>query len=105
MSEQSALVLTLVESLPLLPLPLLEEWLDVAARAMHEIHDARLQAPVRKRLWHVLASGEMDVERSAVGVAWWGTHGGRELVLRGQRPQPEAVMSGGLNGGAASSRL
>ncbi|KAG5930985.1 hypothetical protein E4U53_002014 [Claviceps sorghi] len=105
MSEQSALVMTLVESLPLLPLPLLEEWLDVTARAMNEIQDGRLKAPVRKRLWHVLASGEMDVERSTVAVAWWGTHGGRELVLLGREPQPPAVMSGGLNGGAASSRL
>ncbi|KAG6003433.1 hypothetical protein E4U21_002027 [Claviceps maximensis] len=104
LSEQSALVMTLIDSLPFMPLPLVEEWLDHTARAMHEIRDARLREPVRERFCHVLVSGEMDVERSIIGVAWWGTKGGRELVWSGgSHAQP--VMSGGLNGDATSSRL
>ncbi|KAG5984764.1 hypothetical protein E4U55_003276 [Claviceps digitariae] len=104
LSEQSALVMTLIDALPFLPLPLVEEWLDITARAMHEIRDARLKEPVKKRFWDVLVSGEMDVERSTIGVAWWGTKGGRELVLLGGMSQP-AMMSGGLDGDAMSSRL
>ncbi|KAG6039930.1 hypothetical protein E4U19_002225 [Claviceps sp. Clav32 group G5] len=105
MSEQSALVLTLIDSLPFLPVPLVEEWLDITARALHEIQNARLREPVRKRLWDVLASGEMDVERSMIGIAWWGSKGGRELVLFGGMPPQPAMMSGGLGGDATSSRL
>ncbi|KAG6279654.1 hypothetical protein E4U48_008332 [Claviceps purpurea] len=105
MSEQSALVLTLIDSLPFLPVPLVEEWLDITARALHEIQNARLREPVRKRLWDVLASGEMDVERSMIGIAWWGCKGGRELVLFGGVPPQPAMMSGGLGGDATSSRL
>ncbi|KAG5947298.1 hypothetical protein E4U59_001374 [Claviceps monticola] len=105
LSEQSALVLTLVDSLPFLPVPLVEEWLDITARALHGIQNARLREPVRKRLWDVLASGEMDVERSMIGIAWWGNKGGRELVLFGGVPPQPAMMSGGLGGDATSSRL
>lgn len=104
LSEQSALVMTLIDSLPFLPLPLVEEWLGITARAMSEIEDPRLNASVKKRFWDVLVSGEMDVERSTIGVAWWGTKGGRELVLFGGAPQ-SLVMSGALNGDATSSRL
>lgn len=95
LSEQSALVLTLVDSLPFLPLPLVEEWLGIAAQAMNEIADPRLKLPVKKRFWDILINGEMDVERSTIGVAWWGTKGGRELVLFGGAPQMP-MMSGAL---------
>ncbi|KAG6014072.1 hypothetical protein E4U43_006962 [Claviceps pusilla] len=104
LSEQSALVMTLIDSLPFMPPPLLEEWLDITARAMHEIQDPRLRTPVKKRLWDVLVSGEMDVERSMIGVTWWGTRGGRELVLFGGERQA-AMMSGALDGDATTSRL
>ncbi|KAG6027466.1 hypothetical protein E4U41_000934 [Claviceps citrina] len=109
LSEQSALVTTLIDSLPFLPLPLVEEWLGITARALNEIEDARLRTPVRKRLLDVLVGGEMDVERAAVGLVWWGTKGGRELVLsgRGVPPpkRPVMTMSGARSGDATSSRL
>ncbi|XWW92718.1 hypothetical protein V2A60_000644 [Cordyceps javanica] len=99
-SAQSALVLALVDALPFLPLPLVEEWMDVAARTLNAIADPRLRRPVRERFWDILINGEMDVERSAIGVAWWGTKGGRELVLGGGRtaaPSEELpMMSGAL---------
>lgn len=104
LSEQSALVMTLIDSLPFLPLSLVEESLGNTARAINGIEDPRLRAAVQKRFWHVLVDGEMDVERSTIGVAWWGTKGGRELVLFGGAREP-LVMSGALDGDAASSRL
>lgn len=104
MSEQSSLVLALIDSLPFLPLPLLEEWLTVAAEAMSQIGDPSLRGPVRERFLDILVSGELDVERAAIGVAWWGTKGGRQLVLGAGNPQP-AMMSGALRADEHNSRL
>lgn len=95
LSVQSALVMTLVDSLPFLPLPLVEEWLAIAAQAMNEIADPRLRAPVKARFWDILVNGEMDVDRATIGVAWWGTKGGRELVLFGRARDP-VMMSGAI---------
>ncbi|KAI1143798.1 peroxin 8 [Hypoxylon sp. FL0543] len=111
-SEQTALVLALIDALPYLPPHVLEEWLTRAAETMHAIADPPLREVARRRFWDVLVSGEMDVERGAVGVAWWGTHGGREMVLFGQ-PRghgAEFLMSGALltqqeDQGRTSSRL
>lgn len=107
MSEQSALVLTLIDSLPYLSLPMLEDWMQMAAIALHEIPEPMLKEVAKHRFWEILGSGEMDVERAAVGVAWWGTKGGRELVLFGpNRGNPqEPVMSGAIVDDAALSRL
>lgn len=111
MSEQSALALALVDSIPFLPLPLVGEWLDVAARALYDVADLAMRDAVRKRFCEMLVSGELDVDRSAVGVAWWGTRGGRELVLYGSAHPPGVpatpsgpVMSGAL-GPHDTSRL
>lgn len=108
MSEQSALVLTLIDALPCLPLPIVEEWMHVAAGALHEIPDRALREVAKQRFWELLGSGEMDVERAAIGVAWWGTKGGRELVLFGpahDRTQELFLMSGALVDEPRSSRL
>ncbi|KAL3964770.1 hypothetical protein ACCO45_001774 [Purpureocillium lilacinum] len=105
LSAQSALVMTLIDSLPFLPLPLVEEWLAITAQAMNEIADPRLRAPVKDRFWDVLVNGEMDVERSTIGVAWWGTKGGRELVLFGGRGEAPMMSGALLSEGDKSSRL
>ncbi|RGP67798.1 peroxisomal membrane pex17 [Fusarium longipes] len=102
-SQQSSLSLALVDSLPYLPLPLVEEWFTIAAQAMNEIQDPALREPVKQRFLEILVSGELDVERAAIGVAWWGTRGGRELIL-GLSAEP-AMMSGALPGPERSSRL
>lgn len=97
MSAQSALVLALVDALPFLPLPLVEEWMAIAAQTLNAIADPQLRRPVRERFWDILVNGEMDVERSAIGVAWWGTKGGREMVLGRRVPGAEVpMMSGAL---------
>ncbi|CAK7217740.1 hypothetical protein SCUCBS95973_003247 [Sporothrix curviconia] len=117
-SEQSALVLTLIDALPFLALPVLEEWMTTAAEAVWTILDYNSQGlPVlrqaaQRRFWEVLGSGEMDVERAAIGVAWWGNGGGGELVMTGHRGgvlagvqrgvAGPAFMSGALSGPAPS---
>ncbi|TLD30810.1 hypothetical protein PspLS_01985 [Pyricularia sp. CBS 133598] len=100
MSEQTALVLAMIDSLPFLPLAIVEDWLTVAAISLNKVEDAELREVVKQRFWDVLVSGEMDVERAALGVAWWGTKGGREMVLFGPahdptRPAP-FLMSGAI---------
>lgn len=103
LSQQSSLVFALVDSLPYLPLPLVEEWLTITAEAMNEITDPTLRNPVKERFTEILVSGELDVERAAIGVAWWGTQGGHKLVLF-QQSEP-AMMSGALVGPESLSRL
>ncbi|KAK4230836.1 putative PEX8 peroxisomal biogenesis factor 8 [Podospora fimiseda] len=102
LSEQSTLVLTLIDSLPFLRLRIFEEWMTLAAKAINGIKDGGFRETCKRRFWEVLVSGEMDVERSAIGVAWWGTKGGREAVLFGeemgsQRGQQKWLMSGALS--------
>lgn len=84
MSEQAVLVLTLLDALPILPVPLLEEWLPLCADLTNHIQDMDLKNMVRKRFWEVLVGGEMDPERSTLAVTWWSTRGGREKVMFGE---------------------
>ncbi|KAL8723302.1 MAG: hypothetical protein Q9225_000354 [Loekoesia sp. 1 TL-2023] len=103
MSEQAVLVLALIDSLPFLPLNDLEDWLPLAAKSIHSIKEPALQHLAKQRFWEVLSNGEMDVERAALCVTWWGTRGGREMLLYGRDDAvPEPLMSGALN---ESSRL
>jgi hypothetical protein len=103
LSEQAILLLTLLDALPHLPLNTLEDWLPLTADLLNVIEDRTMREHCKARFWEVLDSGEMDVERSAVCVAWWSTKGGRERVLFGRDLEREMFMSGGL--GARDSRL
>lgn len=105
LSEQAVLLLTLLDALPNLPLHTLEEWLPRAADLLNVMSDAAMREQCRARFWGVLESGEMDVERSAVCMAWWTTRGGRERVLFGDHNEPgdKVWMSGGL--GIKESRI
>lgn len=108
MSEQSALVLTLIDSLPFLPLPIVEDWMTIVAISLHELPDLALREVTKRRFWELLGSGEMDVERGAMGVAWWGTKGGRELVIFGparNQEQEPLLMSGAIVDEKVPSRL
>ena len=98
LSEQAVLTLTLIDALPFLQLDVLEEWLPLAADLIHLIPDPRMRRACRERFWEVLSAGELDVDRAAVGVAWWCTRGGREMVLfgQGEAERGGASMSGGL---------
>ncbi|MCJ1230611.1 hypothetical protein MMC12_007285 [Toensbergia leucococca] len=97
LSEQAVLVLTLIDSLPFLPVHILEEWLPLTAETLNLIQDQNMLPMCRQRFWEILSSGDMDVERAEVCVTWWCTRGGREMVLysKGKEIQ-ELVMSGGL---------
>lgn len=108
LSEQAVLLLTLLDALPHLPVGVLEEWLPLAADLLNVVPDKAMREHCRARFWEVLESGEMDVERSAVCVAWWGTKGGREKVLFAERDRGGGgggvFMSGAL-GARGDSRL
>ncbi|CZR61592.1 related to peroxisomal membrane protein PEX17 [Phialocephala subalpina] len=103
LSEQAVLLLTLLDALPYVTLPVLEDWLPLAADLLNVILDKTMKEQCKKRFWEVLESGEMDVERSAVCVGWWSTRGGRERVLFGDQQEKGPFMSGGL--GVRDSRL
>ena len=97
LSEQSVLVLALIDALPFLPVIDLEDWLPIVARSLEIIQsDAMLQA-CRQRFWEVLSSDELDVERAEVCVAWWNTGGGRDLVLFGSKVTSGSLMNGPVN--------
>ncbi|KAL2164640.1 hypothetical protein VTH06DRAFT_3857 [Thermothelomyces fergusii] len=108
-SEQSTLVLTLIDALPFLRMDIFEEWLGLVAAAVHEVVGERLKEAVKRRFWEVLGNGEMDVERAAVAAAWWGTKGGREAVLFGRGIVPGGeesfLMSGAIVKERRESRL
>ncbi|KAF2084097.1 hypothetical protein K490DRAFT_49907 [Saccharata proteae CBS 121410] len=106
LSEQGVLVLTLLDALPFLPVPLLEEWLPLAAELVNGVRPEELSRVCRERFWEVLVGGEMDAERSLVAVGWWGTRGGREMVMGGGDDE-EYMMSGALGGrvGERESKL
>ncbi|EOA83227.1 hypothetical protein ACJQWK_00488 [Exserohilum turcicum] len=96
LSEQAVLALTLIDALPYLPIPLLEEWLPLCAELLNQIDDDDMRDNAQRRLWEVLVSGEMDPERSNLAVAWWTTMGGRERVLYGREDSGLSYMSGAL---------
>ncbi|KAG4438848.1 hypothetical protein IFR05_005688 [Cadophora sp. M221] len=104
LSEQAVLLLTLLDALPNVTMAVLEVWLPLAADLLNVIPDLSMKEHCRRRFWEVLEGGEMDVERSAVCVAWWGTRGGRERVLFGEA-EGGPFMSGGLGAPGRESRL
>jgi len=104
LSEQAVLLLTLLDALPNVTLSVLEVWLPLAADLLNVIPDPTMKEHCKRRFWEVLEGGEMDVERSAVCVAWWGTRGGRERVLFGEG-EGGPFMSGGLGVPGKESRL
>lgn len=105
LSEQVVLLLTLLDALPSVTLAVLKDWLPLAAELLNVVQDPSMKEHCKRRFWEVLESGEMDVDRSAICVAWWGTRGGREAVLLGDAGEHEGgpYMSGGL--GVRDSRL
>lgn len=80
MTEHGVLVLAFIDSLSFVPVEDLEDWLFLAAARVREIVGRAARDTVRARLRAVLTDGRLDVERAAVAAAWWGTHGGQEMV-------------------------
>ena len=98
LSEQAVLVMTIIDSLCYLPVPVLEDWIPLTADLLPKVQDPAMRQACEERFWEALSSGEMDVERAATAVAWWTTRGGREMVLYGDDlPDDDlALMSGAL---------
>ncbi|RMZ91558.1 hypothetical protein DV736_g1214, partial [Chaetothyriales sp. CBS 134916] len=105
LSEKSVLLLAAIDSLPHIPIMLLENCLPISADLLHKVQDPIQHDMCQKRLWDVMSNGEMDVERAAFCVNWWGS-GGREFVLFDELPEDDfggsdfATMSGGLGQGS-----
>jgi len=83
LDEQAILTLTLIDSLPFLPAPILGPWLTITANLLSRLESELTSRKSKERFWEVITSGGMDIERSQICVAWWSTRGGKELVLRG----------------------
>ncbi|KAI9830080.1 MAG: hypothetical protein M1826_005073 [Phylliscum demangeonii] len=83
--QAATLILAIIDSLPFLAPALLDQWLPLAAELIHisTLHHPPTADLCRRRFWDVLSSGEMDVARAERCVVWWGTRGGREMVLFG----------------------
>lgn len=107
LSAQAVILLTLIDTFTQIPLPLLDEWLPLAADLLHEVHDARMQDVCREHFWQAFVGGAMDPERSRLCHAWWSTGGGRERVLddREEGEEQTALMSGALPNEAIRSKL
>ncbi|EME84823.1 uncharacterized protein MYCFIDRAFT_59925 [Pseudocercospora fijiensis CIRAD86] len=104
LSEQAVLTLTVIDGLTQVPLDVLDEWLPITADMIHDVQDHNMREHCKEHFWHILvSSGELDPERSRVCHAWWSTSGGKEWVLRGR--DHAALMSGGLDGDIAESKL
>lgn len=96
-SEKSVLTMCITENLRFLPPQILTEWLVISAGQLQRLQDPVQRNECQRRFWEALSSGEMDVERAAICVAWWTSHGGRELVLYGgEASDPPFQMSGAL---------
>ncbi|KAH9867839.1 hypothetical protein IAQ61_007143 [Plenodomus lingam] len=54
LSEQAVLALTLIDSLPFLPIYLLEEWLPLCAELLNHISNDSMRDAVKARYWEVL---------------------------------------------------
>ena len=113
MSPRAILTLALIDSLPTVPVALLTEWLHLTTELLHLVEVTQERLHCQDRLWEVLSNGEMDHERSAVCVAWWGTCEGREMVFRSHRSysgdtnveEEEALMSEALQPAGSTSKL
>lgn len=97
LSEKSVLLLSIIDCLSFIPVPLLEEWLPLTADLLHKVGNPVQKQHCQQRLWETLSNGEMDVDRAAACVAWWTSRGGREHVMFGAPPEEqEYTMSGAL---------
>lgn len=98
LSEQAVLIMALIDSLCFLHSALLEEWLPLIASLVSQIEDAQMQRACQICFWEAVSSGQMDVERAALCVAWWNSRGGREQVFSNNGAwQDEHTMSGALS--------
>ena len=97
LSEVSVLLLTLIDALPFLPIDQLGDWLPLIAGSLNVVKDSNQLQICKQRFWDVLSKGEMDVNRATHCVAWWGTKGGKDMMVHGtDQPENGAFMSGGL---------
>ncbi|KAK3711245.1 hypothetical protein LTR37_009839 [Vermiconidia calcicola] len=107
LSEPAVLTLTVTDTLPQLPLDLLDEWLSLAVEMVNAIDKNPTREHCKQHFWHTLVGGEMDPNRSGVCHDWWSTRGGREMLLFGKEEeyQQSFSMSGALPDESRENKL
>ena len=81
LSEQTSLLLTMIDILPFLDIDELKEWLSTIASNVLAVNSFNDSRNCRARFWEVLNDGEMDFKRAAVCGKWWNTEGGRHSIV------------------------
>ncbi|TQS34821.1 hypothetical protein Golomagni_04783 [Golovinomyces magnicellulatus] len=104
-TEQTAFIFTILDSLPYLSLEILEIWLDQVARLLEKVPEGGMRDYCKKQFWETLENGAMNMDRSLICLSWWGSKGGREKVMFNGNVNHGPFMSGGLPSKNKSSRL
>lgn len=108
LSEQANLILAIVDTLPSLPLELLDEWLPLSSDLLNGINDDAMRGYCKDHFWQILVGGEMNPDRSQLCVAWWTTGGGRDKILFGYEISGDkqvTEMSGALGDAERQNKL
>jgi len=97
LSEKAVMILTLIDSLPVMPIESLQEWLPLVAECLELLHDPKMREACVAHFWDVLSNGGMNVPKAELCVAWWNMFGGRAMLMSPDTAQPrEYHMSGAL---------
>ncbi|RKF55073.1 Peroxisomal membrane protein PEX17 [Erysiphe neolycopersici] len=105
LSEQSVLLLAILDALPYICPGILEFWLQRAADLLNMVPDKEMRDYCKRQFWEILENGQMDVDRSLICISWWGSKGGRNKVLFNKSVEAGPFMSGGLSSKNLSSKL
>ncbi|POS85569.1 hypothetical protein EPUL_003401 [Erysiphe pulchra] len=106
LSEQTVLLLAILDALPYICLGILEFWLQRLADLLNMVPDKEMRDYCKRQFWEILENGQMDVDRSLICISWWGSKGGRDMILFNKPPvEVGPFMSGGLSSKNSSSKL
>ena len=89
LTPQSAYLLSIIDSLPILPSHDMDTWLRIVAESTRQVSDPAQARLCIERFGEVLQDGSMDTERASRCISWWNSYGGRETiaaVLAEQKP-------------------
>ena len=78
MTPHSIYLLSIIDSLPVLPTQDLAKWLPIIAESFGHLPDPAQMRLCVERLWEVLSNGDMDMNRTAFCVSWWTSFQGRQ---------------------------
>ena len=97
-SPAATLVLTLIDCLPVLSTATLLQWLPLIAELINHggvAYETAERDRCRRCFWECISGSEMDVERAGLSATWWGTKGGKNMVLDNHIPETDGLMMSG----------